>query len=180
MMFSDHGFGRLDTEVYLNAFLRKEGFLNLSSEEPRSFADIAEGTRAFVLDPSRVYLHTEKYGRGRVAEQDRESLLGELTDAFTGVTIGGKPVIRRVYRKEEVFSGPCMDAAPDLVLVEHEGFDLKARLAAADIQGTGAFRGKHTPDDAFLMVRAPRDTEINIPEHPAVTDVKSIMRQADR
>ncbi|MFC1479301.1 alkaline phosphatase family protein [Planctomycetota bacterium] len=176
MMFSDHGFGPLSQEVYLNRFLKEKGFLNLDTDEPSSFESIASGTKAFILDPSRVYVHTHKrYPRGEVSEDDYEPVLKDLEQAFKEFEIDGQPVIKSVLRKEEIFSGPCIEQAPDLVLVEHEGFDLKAKLSADTIYGTTIFTGKHTFDNAFLLVRPPEGLEADIPENVTVSDVRRIM-----
>ena len=176
MMFSDHGFGPLDREVYLNRVFRDRGFLRLTADTPSSFADIDTGTKAFVLDPSRVYVHTRShYPRGEVSDDDYESVLTDIEQMCAELEIDGSRVIQTAHRKEEIFSGPCMDAAPDLVLIENEGFDLKARLSANTISGTSVFTGKHTPDDAFLLVRPPQGKTADIPDNVRVSDVRRIM-----
>jgi len=44
----------------------------------------------------------------------RESLIGQLKGLRHPAT--GNPVVREVYRREEIYSGPCLEKAPDLVV----------------------------------------------------------------
>ncbi|MFH1708451.1 MAG: alkaline phosphatase family protein [Planctomycetota bacterium] len=179
MMISDHGFGRLDAEVHLNRVLVEHGLLKLAGDAPQSFNAIAPGTRAFALDPSRVYVHTrDRYPRGEVAPADRGRVIAELEDLFTGLMLDGRKVIKRIHRRDDVFHGPQSAQGPDLVLVEEDGFDLKARLAAPTVTGRGAFTGRHTPDDAFILVRPPQGMAAAIPENVSVYDFRHIMEAA--
>lgn len=59
IMLSDHGFERLEESVNVNVYLREQGFLKLKKQSARSLNDIAEGTIAFTLDPSRIYINNE-------------------------------------------------------------------------------------------------------------------------
>ncbi|WP_237559942.1 alkaline phosphatase family protein [Desulfohalovibrio reitneri] len=66
---ADHGFTETITEVDLNAVLRDMGLLRLR-HEPRDEWDttaIDPASRAFALDPSRVYIHTsDRFPHGPV------------------------------------------------------------------------------------------------------------------
>ncbi len=58
-LLSDHGFCRLDQEVYVNRWLERDGWLQLQ-EPARSIASIVpSGTRAYCMDPGRLYLNLE-------------------------------------------------------------------------------------------------------------------------
>lgn len=173
MMFSDHGFEKLDQEVYVNYLLYREGFLKFDTPAQPTWQNIDYSTKAFALDPARIYLHLkDKYPRGSVGLNDKESILKDLEALFASLEINGKKVIRRVYRKEEVYSGPLMDTAPDLLLVSNQGFDLKARLNLNRLHDKRIFTGKHTLDDAFLLVR---DTKTPLPQNPSVFDIKGLV-----
>ena len=56
-MLSDHGFTKIKTEVYVNRWLQKHGYLKFEKEKPETIMDIAQGSLAFGLDPSRIYVH---------------------------------------------------------------------------------------------------------------------------
>ncbi|MFB0534339.1 MAG: alkaline phosphatase family protein [Anaerolineae bacterium] len=175
ILLSDHGFEALESDVYVNFFLRQEGFLKIEKDPPRGLQDIANGTQAFALDPGRIYINIEnKYPRGAVPHSDREILLDELTSALQGLEIDGRRVVKRVYRKEEIFEGPWHHQAPDLVMLANEGFNLRGSIKAQQLYRKGAFTGKHSQADAFLFVRGEFGQEI-MPDYPCVSDVVNIM-----
>ncbi|NIT04205.1 nucleotide pyrophosphatase, partial [Candidatus Saccharibacteria bacterium] len=69
MTCSDHGFTPIKTEVYINKWLSENGYLELDSLD--GLKGIKPGTRAFCLDPSRLYVHRKgRYARGSVEEED--------------------------------------------------------------------------------------------------------------
>lgn len=176
MMLSDHGFGTIESEVNVNYFLKERGFLNIVSPTADSFEGVGEGSRAFALDPARIYVNAEgKYPRGCVSAQDRARVVDDLEAAFGELTVGGRPVVRRMCRREETFFGPCIDRAPDLVILPQRGFDLKARLTADRLATRGVFTGAHTQDNAFLFVRSNRLEKSAVPARPWVGDVCGII-----
>lgn len=178
MMLSDHGFGVIEKEVNVNRFLEEKGFLNIENAAPDSFNGVADGSLAFALDPARIYVNlTDRYPRGCVKPEDRDKVAGEIAAAIADLEVDGRPVVRRICRREETYSGPYVDTAPDLVILPNEGFDLKARLVAKRLTQKGVFTGKHTQDDAFLFVRSSGVPESEIPENPWVGDVRGIIER---
>ena len=153
MVLSDHGFARLKKEVYLNRFLGEKGFLMLR-KEGNFYERIAEGTRAFVLDPGRIYLHDrDRYPRGAVRKEERLNLLKEIKEAL-GSLKGekGEKIIDRIYEKEEIYHGPYSGVAPDLICLPKDGYDLKGSLEKREIFGQNIFTGMHTWHDAFCLL----------------------------
>ena len=174
IMLSDHGMERLHIEVSLNAILASEGYLVLGDEPRKGYNNIRAGTKAFALEPSRIYLNLEgKYPRGSVKPSEAESVIEELIDLFLGLRWGGRKVIKRVYRKEEIYHGPNVDDAPDLVLIPNEGFALNARLSKKGIFEESDLTGKHN-EEAFLYVRGKENADL-VPDDPSVEDVVGLM-----
>ncbi len=177
IMLSDHGFERLEKDVYISYLLRQEGFLQFKQGEDIVLNNICYGTKAFVLDPARIYLNLKgKYPCGSVDQVDIEETLCQLEDLFRSLQIDGRAVVRDIYRKEQIYSGPYLENAPDLVLVGAEGFNLKANVKTEHLADKGIFTGKHTQDSAFLIVRGLSDEGI-VPDMPAVSDVKGIVEK---
>ncbi len=175
IIISDHGFEGIDKEVYLNYLLRKEGFLKFMDNREPNLADIDSSSVAFALDPSRVYLNlNDKYPRGEVPERNREKLLRELMDLFSSFQVDNRKVIKNIYRKEEIYRGPFLGDAPDLILVGHQGFNLRANIKAGKLADKTIFTGKHTQEDAFLLVKGAVDKTI-ISAYPGVSDVEKII-----
>jgi predicted AlkP superfamily phosphohydrolase/phosphomutase len=176
LMLSDHGFERLEYDVQINFFLSQEGFLRFKRTPPQSLADIAQGTTAFALEPARIYLNLEgKYPRGSVKPENREGILNRLETGLKSLEVNGRKVIERICRKEEIYEGPQLDRAPDLVLLSNKGFNLKSGMKATKLFEKGIFTGKHSQKDAFLLINKPA-TDI-IQENPSVYDIVGIMNK---
>ncbi|MBI5207586.1 MAG: alkaline phosphatase family protein [Candidatus Firestonebacteria bacterium] len=175
IMLSDHGFELLEKEVYVNSFLVEKGFLKLKQVPANSFDDIDTGTKAFALDPARIYINMEgKYPRGSVTLDKKQEVIKNLIETFTDLKIDNKPVIKRIFRKEELYTGKYLEDAPDLVLLSNKGFDLKATIRETEIAGKRIFTGKHTQDDAFIYFNW---TDDQFPKEPSVTDFISLINR---
>jgi len=118
-----------------------------------------------------------KFPGGSVGPDEAEDILSQLESLFASLEVDGRKVIRDIYRKEEIYSGPYLDDGPDLILVGAEGFDLKAKLKVQHLTGRGAFTGKHTQDSAFLLVKGLADETI-VPDEPAVSDIKGVIEKS--
>ena len=150
-ILSDHGFCGVKKEVHVNAILRKAGFLDLP-EGVTSLEGITETTKAFALDPARIYLNREgRFPKGSVAEGDAEALLVNLVEVFDRLEHQGEHVIRRIFAREEAYSGPFAGRGPDLLLVPKNGYDLKGNPGPGEIFGERRFQGMHTWDNAFFF-----------------------------
>lgn len=151
IMLSDHGFERLEKDVYINRHLMENGMLKVDARAGDPWAAIDGSSRAFAMDPARLYVNRkEKYPRGQVREKEREKVIEELIELFRSFTCEGRQVIRDIHRAGDIYRGPLLDRGPDLVLVAETGFNLRAGMKAPDVFGRGIFTGKHTLDDAFL------------------------------
>ncbi len=152
MTCSDHGFTPIKTEVYLNKWLIEEGYLQLE-DKAKGIESISESSRAFCLDPSRIYIHLKgKYPRGQVRDSQYHDLRKEIAQRFKEITFEGKKVVKEVYFKENIFNGPYSKNGPDLYVLPNYGFDLKGSFNKDAIFGTTHFKGMHTHDDAHLFI----------------------------
>lgn len=150
-MLSDHGFGAIEQEVQLNAWLRQNGYLTLAPDGSELTA-IEPSSRAFALDPGRIHLHHRgRYARGGVGADDAATLKREIADALMTLRYDGRPVIRNVFDAADIYHGPRAADGPDLVVLSQPGFDLKASPAATEVFARTDLVGMHTWDDAFLL-----------------------------
>lgn len=171
-ILSDHGFTGVKSEFYLSAWLKKEGFLSLEKDDADSVEAIADGSRAFVLDPSRIYLNmVGKYPRGCVKLEDVKPIIADIQAGLTDLTFDGEKVIDRVFERAEVYDGPFGEQGPDLVAVSRYGFDIKGSPKQKELFGRSALTGMHTWDDAFLWSAHESPEDLNI------TDVAEIILQ---
>jgi predicted AlkP superfamily phosphohydrolase/phosphomutase len=162
-LLSDHGFTGIEQEVYLNTWLVKAGYLRFDSPTPANLVESGPGTRAFALDPNRIYLNMKgRFPRGLVAPQDKQQIKAELAAALREIRFNGKPVVRRVFDADEIYSGPFAQAGPDLVVLGEPGFDMKGSLGKPEVFGRTDLTGMHTWDDAFLWTPGRHEGPLNI------------------
>ncbi len=157
LVLSDHGFCLTRSEVNLDAWLRGRGWLAVPATEGASLSEVDESTRAFSLTPGRIYLNVrEREPRGALSPgEEYESARGELAAELAELTDPetGEAILAGVFKREEVFQGPAMAAAPDLLAVPQDGYDLKSNLSSAELFTAGPLTGMHTYDDAFWCAR---------------------------
>jgi predicted AlkP superfamily phosphohydrolase/phosphomutase len=87
--------------------------------------------------------------------KEYETLRDELVESLSGLADpdSGEPMIERVYRREEIYSGECFPQAPDLVAMPYRGYDLKGSIKKDVLTDKGVITGAHTYDDAMLCIR---------------------------
>ncbi len=150
-VLSDHGFTAIRSEVYLNRWLQENGFLRFTQESPASLNDLAQGTKAFALDPSRIYIHRKgRYPRGEVDPSEASRLVQEIKKGLLEMLVDGDRVMRAVFAKEEIYDGPMLKHGPDLVCLSNHGFDLKGSIKKERVFDKTDLSGMHTQDDAFF------------------------------
>jgi predicted AlkP superfamily phosphohydrolase/phosphomutase len=133
-VLSDHGFGSFRRAVHLNSWLVHNGLMVL--KEPTSgggeplFKNVVwEKTMAYAVGFSSIYLNLRgREGKGIVNPGgEAEKMLGKISNVLTSLQDPktGRAVIRNVYTRKELYSGPYVDDAPDLIL----GFELGYRAS---------------------------------------------------
>jgi predicted AlkP superfamily phosphohydrolase/phosphomutase len=161
-LLSDHGFTQIEKEVHVNAWLRQEGYLDLKDGTP-GLEGIDAGTRAFALDPGRIFINEKgRFPGGIVAARAVDDLRCEIAGKLMELAFDGKPVIREVFTREQVYSGPYVGEAADLLVLSHYGFDLKGSVKPGDVFRQSDLQGMHTWDDAFFWWSGPEQNDLHI------------------
>ena len=162
MTMSDHGFTEISHTVNLNAWLVEQGLLN-KSDTGQYFNRLGAGSKAFAMDPARIYLNMEgKYPRGCVKEEEREALKEEIKERLLALrSPEGAPIIKDVFEGSKLYKGASSKVAPDLVAIANDGFDLKATLKPDEVFGTGVFTGMHTRSDAHCIAPSGVFSQLN-------------------
>ncbi|NOQ53848.1 MAG: hypothetical protein GQ558_04490 [Thermoplasmata archaeon] len=181
IVLSDHGFTPLKYEVYPNRVLYEEGLLKFKSWPPKSIMDIGEGSRAFVMDPARIYVNVKgKYPMGTVDPGDRawvaDEVAGLLEDKLLDPETGEK-MVAAIHKRDDIYSGPWVENGPDIVLEPKWGYDFKGAVNKETLTGRTALCGMHTYEDAHLYIR---ERQISQPGSgpegaPAIQDVVPTM-----
>ena len=139
LVVSDHGFHSFRKQFNVNTWLAENGYLRAVGDSgERRLEDLFnpealffEGvdwsrSSAFALGLSGIYLNQQgREPEGTVApgaERERviERLIADLK-AFRDPETG-EPVVRAVHRREEIYEGPFVEEAPDLILGLEPGY----------------------------------------------------------
>ena len=165
IVLSDHGFTSFRRAVHLNTWLVQNGLMALkdpSAEEEATLLRNVDwaGTRAYALGFSSIYLNLAgREGKGIVPDGDEAAaakrqiadMLGKLVDPASG-----QQVVERVYGREELYSGPFLEGAPDLVVGFRPGYRASWQTA---VGGCGrvpvednieSWSGDHVVDPSFV------------------------------
>jgi len=130
MIVSDHGFKSFARCVNLNAWLHQAGYLVLKQGKTESgdwFDDVEwSRTRAYTMGLNGLYLNLKgREGKGIVEQGvEGESLKEELRRKLNGLVDpeSGRVGITGVFDCEEVYAGPYVENAPDLIVGYGEGY----------------------------------------------------------
>ncbi|HYQ96108.1 MAG TPA: alkaline phosphatase family protein, partial [Candidatus Eisenbacteria bacterium] len=140
LVCSDHGFASFRKAVNINTWLVRNGYMTLSKLDPvrdRNLEDLFgrgtfwpnvdwSRTRAYALALGQIYVNLKGRERLGIVEPGKpyEDVREELVKGFSGLRDPDtrEPVVRRVYRREELYSGPYFDEAPDLVVGFERGY----------------------------------------------------------
>ena len=139
LVVSDHGFHSFRKQFQVNTWLAHGGYLRAAGDSgERRLEDLFDPealffsgvdwsrTSAFALGLSGIYLNQQgREPEGTVAAgADRERLLADLESALLAFRDPetGEPVVREVHRREDIYHGPFVEEAPDLVLGLEPGY----------------------------------------------------------
>jgi len=162
-LLSDHGFTGIEQEVYLNTWLKQEGYLSFETQEPQNLGDISEKARAFTMDPNRIYVHAkDRYPKGLVEQAEKDALKKELQQKLQMLEYNGKKIVKKVFDTQEIYSGPLSGKGPDLIVIGEHGFDMKGSIKKKEIFGRTNLEGMHTWDNAFFWSLKDQGTDLVI------------------
>jgi predicted AlkP superfamily phosphohydrolase/phosphomutase len=130
MVVSDHGFGPFNKMVNLNSWLQSNGFLFMKdgAKTSKEFFDNVDWSRteAYAIGFGGIYIN--QFGRetqgivypGKETEQVKTRIINKLEQLVDPVT--NKKIVKKVYTKEEIFSGKFEENAPDLFAGFYTGY----------------------------------------------------------
>jgi len=154
IVVSDHGFSSFRKGVNINNWLHEAGYLVVKDAEGsgtrvelRDLLDAGglfgyvdwDRTRAYSLGLGNIYLNVrERETKGIVDPAERESVAEEIGKAFESYRDPetGERVVRKVYRRDDIFRGPHAANGPDLVVGFEEGYRVswQTTLGGIDLQ----------------------------------------------
>ncbi|GAB6036471.1 alkaline phosphatase family protein [Fundidesulfovibrio butyratiphilus] len=154
MALADHGFTTCLAEVDLNVWLRERGLLALAREacdENDSRAIRPDKTAAFALDAGRIYLNAkDRFPDGILDRADADRLAEDLCRELPAMQVEGRRPLTRAHRSRDIYQGPRLADAPDIVCEPSPGFSLTGKFDRQELAGLHGRYGCHTPGDAFF------------------------------
>ncbi len=126
-VLSDHGFCSFRRGVNLNSWLLRNGYLALldDREESGEYFDGIDWsrTRAYTFGLGGLYLNLRgREAQGVVDPQDAGALKTELIAKLSGLLDEHQIAIRTVYAASDIYRGPYIDAAPDMIVGYARGY----------------------------------------------------------
>ena len=161
-VLSDHGFCAFRRGVNLNSWLHQNGYLTLKPDaEAGSFFEGVDWskTRAYALGLSGMYMNVqgrEAHGivaPGKEAEALRREIIAKLTALRED---NGEAPIRTVYATSDLYQGPYLQAAPDMLVGYHKGYRVSWDCAVGKVtkeileNNTKAWSGDHCVDPVLV------------------------------
>ncbi len=133
MIVSDHGFNAFNREFHLNTWLHQQGYLVLKDGKKESgkwYADVDwSKSRAYGQGLNGIFLNMkgrEKQGivnKGPEAEKIKSEIKDKLLKVIDDKT--RTRVLKSVYKREEIYRGPYVNNAPDIVV----GYNIGHRVS---------------------------------------------------
>jgi predicted AlkP superfamily phosphohydrolase/phosphomutase len=162
---SDHGFTSFRRRFHLNSWLLENGYAALrdvfSQGEVNLFEDVNwKETRAYGLGINSLYLNLKgREPEGTVSPGDEAGALkAELVERLKALEDPktGEKVVANVYRAEDVYSGPYVGAALDLVVGYNRNYRSSKETILGDFperiieDNDDPWSGDHCMDSALL------------------------------
>ncbi len=182
IIVSDHGFASFRRGVNLNTWLWREGYLAL--KENVTTGDWFEGvdwsrTKAYAFGLGGIYINLKgREGQGIVDPKERDNLVMEIKDLLTGLRDEqtGCIAIKAVYDSHDVYTGPYLDEAPDLIVGYAEGYRASWEGVTGRVtdsvftDNVRAWSGDHCVDPSCVPAVLITNRRI-ISENPRIQDI---------
>jgi len=163
-VLSDHGFCAFRRGVNLNSWLRDHGYLALGdgrAESGRYFEGVDwSRTRAFSLGLGGLYLNVKGREANGIVEPgaEAEALTRELIAKLSNLADprSDAVAIRTVYAASDLYHGPYLDEAPDLIVGYNDGYrtswDAAVGRVAAEVfeDNSKPWSGDHCVDPLLV------------------------------
>ena len=139
LVVSDHGFHSWRKAVNLNTWLVQNGYMTLQGQRPadKKLDDLFGGgtfwenvdwtrTRAYAMGIGQIYFNLRGRESQGIVSPGAEAR--QLADELTGKLLtmkdpdDGAPIIRSVYKRDDIYSGEFLHNASELQVGMHEGY----------------------------------------------------------
>lgn len=162
LVLSDHGFTSFEEGVSVNTWLVRNGFMSKSIDAENEDA-LFQGvdwsrTKAYSLGFNSIYLNIiGREPKGIVDLKDKEKVENEIIKGLESLKDEkGNKVVNKVYKASDIYSGPELVNAPDLIIGFNPGFRMAWQTAVGGfskdilMENTKLWTGDHLIDPRFV------------------------------
>jgi predicted AlkP superfamily phosphohydrolase/phosphomutase len=182
-VLSDHGFASFERGVNLNSWLHQNGYLALKNGD-RESGEYFKGidwsrTKAYTFGLAGVYINQKgREAQGIVDAAEADALRRELAAKLSGLRDEerGTVAINTAWPSGELYRGPYLDAAPDLIIGYNDGYRSSWDAAVAKTTATvfddnrKAWSGDHCVDPHLVPGVLFSNRKVNA-EDPGIEDL---------
>jgi predicted AlkP superfamily phosphohydrolase/phosphomutase len=148
IVLSDHGFHSWRYSVNLNTWMVKNGFMTLYEDKEGEQENLEKlfghgnffqhvdwsRTRAYCLGLGKIYINL--LGReaegiitpGQEYEDTRNQIIAKMKQLKNPLA-NNEPVVVNVYKRDEIYTGPYLEKAGDLIVGFHDGYRVSWQTA---------------------------------------------------
>jgi predicted AlkP superfamily phosphohydrolase/phosphomutase len=164
-VFSDHGFSGFERSVSINTWLVENRYMTLTEQpteknagELFKFVDWNK-TKAYSVGFTGIYINLKgREGKGIVDPSEKEALIGEIVQKLKQLEDKelGRSAMINVYKSSEVYSGPYVEEAPDIIVGFAPGYRMGWQNAIGGVtpnvffDNTKHWRGDHLIDPSAV------------------------------
>lgn len=132
-----------------------------------------KASRAVALSQGPVYLNRKLLGN------DYEAFRDQLQSELIEVSFDGNQPIKDVYTAEEIYDGPYVDEAPDLMLIPNEQWEVYGGITPSVVeeQPTAWTSGNHPL--GILQINGPDIKPIELGEQSILDIMPTVLRYMD-
>lgn len=184
LILSDHGFAQFDHKVHLNKWLIDNSYMTLHDEDGEMNLTNVDWSKsqAYALGLNSLYINLAgREGEGSVQPGEIEALRARISqDLSSWLGPDGKSVVQRVYMREEVFNGPRLPDAPDLVIGYADGYRSSAETGLGKweqeslVENMDLWHADHCIDPDIVPGVLFSNQEVDLPQHPSFRDIPSM------
>jgi predicted AlkP superfamily phosphohydrolase/phosphomutase len=169
--------GRRAVDRILNRVLDRRPRAKSLATEPTFYFDQIDWprTRAYAIGArGGVFINLKgREAYGTVSQEEYEGLRQEIIEGLNAIAApGGEPAIKNACRREEAYSGPYLDRAPDIIAVTEElGFLVRSTFGDRVVEPNPTTRsGLHRSDGMLFLHGGPVGADTHI-EGASIVDV---------
>ncbi|MBN2120940.1 MAG: alkaline phosphatase family protein [Candidatus Omnitrophica bacterium] len=144
IVLSDHGFDTFRRSVHLNSWLRQNGYLALGDEYSEQGSELLmdvdwSKTKAYAIGFGAIYINQQNRELHGIVNPgaETEALKEEISAKLKGWVDEkyNKPIINKVYHRQEIFWGDNSDKTPDLYVGFNIGYRASWQTALGAVPG---------------------------------------------